>query len=117
MPLPALGLWGIIASGFTWLIGVIGTGLMWLAGRTAQRIGLFLVMVAVIAGLLTSIDTSLRTLLGTVALQVPDLGYFFYLLLPDNFPSVVSTYLTAEIMLAVYRWGFWLTVRKVYIPT
>ncbi len=98
--LPAIG--SILAT-----IGAfVVSAFTWITTRAAQRILLFTAFVLGVGVLMSVLDAELRTLINSLTTYSPDLGYFFNALAPDNFPSLITTIVTVETSLAVYRWGY-----------
>lgn len=96
----------ILYIGLSFLGGIFGSIFDWLVSRAGQRILVLTAWIAIILVALTTLDSAIRSSISSISQVVPDLGYFYNLFMPDNFPSFITTIMAIELSLMIYKWAY-----------
>ena len=101
MPIPVL-------LGLPWLAATIGgyfvTIFSFFAADTAKRLAVLLAGLAVFASLTGAFSLAIKAFLDAVAYPVPNISAI-YLIIPSNFPSVVSAFISLRLLRWAYDWN------------
>lgn len=92
--------------GLSFIGGFLGSIFDWTISRAGQRFLILVAWMGIITIAVTTLDGSIRSAISSVSQVVPDLGYFYTLFMPDNFPAFITTIMAIELSLMVYKWAY-----------